>query len=147
MAFQRILVPVDFTDASLEALDYALDLARRLNAWITVLHVYTLPTYTFLDGMYVPTAEQAAQISEAAQRGLDSIVDARRGRAVAIASMLCTGLPPEAICAVASGDRFDLIVMGTHGRGGVGRAFLGSVANAVIRNASVPVVTVRRAAG
>jgi nucleotide-binding universal stress UspA family protein len=65
------------------------------------------------------------------------------GRGVEVSGLLRSGPPTQEICSVATEVGADLILMGTHGRGALGRALLGSTANAVVRSAPVPVLTVR----
>lgn len=143
-SFQHILAPTDFTEPSEHALDYAVELAGKLGARVTVLHAYSVPIYTFPDGSYIPTAEVAASIAAAAQQQLDAAIAGRQDRGVALTGLLRSGATAEVICAVAGEIGADLIVMGTHGRGAFGRALLGSVAQNVVRYATQPVITVRK---
>jgi nucleotide-binding universal stress UspA family protein len=142
-SFQHILAATDFTEPSEHALDHAVDLAAKLGARVTVLHVYSVPIYTFPDGAYIPTAEVAASIAGAAQQQLDAAVARRKDRGVALTGLLRSGATSEVICGVATEISADLIVMGTHGRGALARALLGSVAQNVVRYATQPVMTVR----
>jgi nucleotide-binding universal stress UspA family protein len=142
-SFQHILAPIDFTESSEHALDHAVELAAKLGARVTVLHAYSVPIYTFPDGSYIPTADLAARISAAAQAELDAAIARRKDSGVALEGLLRSGATSEVICGVASEIGADLIVMGTHGRGALARALLGSVAQNVVRNATQPVMTVR----
>ena len=142
-AIKSILVSVDLAEGSDRVLDYALDFATKLGARLTVLHVYNLPVYNFPDGSFVPTAEVASQVGDAARRQLDATVERMKGRGVEVTGILRSGPPTQEICSVATEVGADLILMGTHGRGALGRALLGSTANAVVRSAPVPVLTVR----
>lgn len=142
-AIKSILVSVDLAEGSDRVLDYALDFASKLGARITLLHVYNLPVYNFPDGSFVPTAEVAAQVGDAARRSLDATVSRLKERGIEVTGVLRTGPPAEEVCTVATEVGADLIIMGTHGRGAFGRALLGSTANAVVRSAPVPVLTVR----
>lgn len=144
MAFQHLLVPVDFTVASENALDFALDLARRIGARVTVMHAYQIPSYTLVpDGAFLPSAALAASISDAAQRHLDALVERRTTPDLAIDAHLRAGAPADAIMEAVEQRHADLVVMGTHGGNVLERAFLGSVASKVMRRINVPVVTVR----
>ena len=142
-AIKSILVSVDLAEGSDRVLDYALDFASKLGARLTLLHVYNLPVYNFPDGSFVPTAEVAAQVGDAARRSLDATLANLKGRGIELTGMLRSGPPAQEICDVAKEVGADLIIMGTHGRGALGRAVLGSTANAVVRTATVPVLTVR----
>lgn len=142
-AIKSILVSVDLAEGSDRVLDYAVDFATKLSARLTVLHVYNLPVYNFPDGSFVPTAEVASQVGDAARRQLDATVERLKGRGVEVTGILRSGPPPQEICTVATEVGADLILMGTHGRGALGRALLGSTANTVVRSAPVPVLTIR----
>jgi nucleotide-binding universal stress UspA family protein len=139
---RRILVAVDFTETSDHALDYAIEFASKLDAQITALHVYELPIYGFPDGALITTADMASRISSSAQKGLDAVLEARAGRGVRLTGLLRQGTVWEEINAVAKEIEADLIVIGTHGRRGLSRALLGSVAESVIRTATRPVLTI-----
>jgi nucleotide-binding universal stress UspA family protein len=144
-AFQNILVSVDLEEASDRVLDVALGLASKLGARLSVLHVYSLPVYNLPDGSYVPTAEVANSVAEAARRQLDATVARYGDRGVTVSGILRNGSPQVEISNVANEIGADLIVMGTHGRGALGRVLLGSVAQTVVRSATQPVLTIRNA--
>jgi nucleotide-binding universal stress UspA family protein len=143
---RRILVPDDFSATARHAMDYALDLARRLGASVCVLHAYEVPVYGFPEGAAL-TADLAGQIREASNAALDSIVTAARKTGVEVDSMLRQGPAWSEIQAAANEWKADLIVIGTHGRRGLSRALLGSVAEKVVRTAPCPVLTVHGPAG
>jgi nucleotide-binding universal stress UspA family protein len=142
LPIKRIVVPLDFTETSNHALDYAVDLARALGAVVSVLHVYQPLVYSFPDAVLVAPPELTAKISDKAQQLLDEAVNTRRDRCPAIEGFLRTGAPWEEIGRWAEEQSADLIVMGTHGRRGLPRAILGSVAERVIRTSAVPVLSV-----
>ncbi|HLM73385.1 MAG TPA: universal stress protein [Polyangiaceae bacterium] len=142
-AIKSILVSVDLAEGSDRVLDYALDFASKLGARLTLLHVYNLPVYNFPDGSFVPTAEVAAQVGDAARRSLDATVARLTERGIEVTGLLRSGPTAPEICNVATEVGADLVIMGTHGRGALGRALLGSTANAVVRSSPVPVLTVR----
>lgn len=145
MPFQNILVPIDFDDTSERALDRALSLAHQLGANITVLHVYGLPFYNYPDGSYVPSPEVAESVKIGAREQLETFIAKKRSAGVALSSLLREGRTAQEICKAATDIGADLIVLGTHGRGLLGRTMLGSVAEAVLRQASIPVLTIRGA--
>jgi len=142
-SFQSILVSVDLADTSDKVLGFAIDLASKLGARLTVLHVYSLPVYNLPDGSFVPTAEVATSIAGAAQKQLDATVAAYSDRGVPLVGLLRNGSPQQEIVDVANEIGADLIVIGTHGRGVIGRALLGSVAQTIVRTAKQPVITIR----
>jgi nucleotide-binding universal stress UspA family protein len=139
----HLLVAVDFNEISEDALARALDLAAPLHARVTALHVYSLPNLRVGDSDFLPSAEEATRVTADAEKQLDEIVARHRREGVELTRLLRTGRPPaEEICASATELGADLIVVGTHGRGAIGRAFLGSVALDVLRQATVPVMSV-----
>jgi nucleotide-binding universal stress UspA family protein len=139
---QRILVPVDFSETSTRALDYAIELAKLLNAKITVLHAYEFPIVGFPDGALMASGEVAAKLANAAQAGLDKMVSDRAERGVPLEKLLREDTPWRAVNHVADEMDADLIIIGTHGRTGLARALLGSVAENVIRTATRPVLSI-----
>jgi nucleotide-binding universal stress UspA family protein len=140
---RHILVAVDFDETSQRALDYAVGLAPQLGARLTVVHAYAIPVLSTLDAEYIPTASSAAQIAETHQTHLDALIAPLKAKGIAIEAVLRIGAAPEEVCTVARDLGADLIVVGSHGRGAIGRALLGSVATAIVREATLPVLTVR----
>jgi nucleotide-binding universal stress UspA family protein len=140
---RHILVALDFNPISEHALEYGINLAEKLSARVTVVHVYSLAVLMALDGEYLPTADSASNKAEEAQRHLDAALAPYASRKVEIHAVLRVGEAGEEICAQAKALGADLIVVGTHGRGAIGRALLGSVAASVLRGAPVPVLTLR----
>jgi nucleotide-binding universal stress UspA family protein len=145
MPFRNILVPIDFDETSDRAFDQAVSFARSLDANITVLHIYGLPIYNYPDGSYIPSPDVAESIKKGAHEQLDAFIAKKRSGGVSLSSLVREGRTAEEICRAATEIGADLIVMGTHGRGLLGRTVLGSVAEAVLRQASVPVMTIRTA--
>jgi nucleotide-binding universal stress UspA family protein len=139
--FRRILVPTDFTDVSAHALEWAIELAASVGASVTVLHSYAIPVVGFPDGALIPTPQVATGMSEAAAAGLEAAVKHLRGGAVPIETVLREGDAWEEIVHLADEIDADLIVIGTHGRHGLARALLGSVAEHVVRTSHRPVLT------
>ncbi len=138
---KRILVPHDFSETAEHALKYALDLAERLGASVTVAHVYDVPVYSYPEGPAL-TVEMTAQIERAAETALDALAQRSRRPGVEIDTALRRGSAWSEINAVAKLTNADLIVIGTHGRRGLARALLGSVAEKFVRSAPCPVLTV-----
>jgi nucleotide-binding universal stress UspA family protein len=137
----RILVPTDFAPASAAAVNYAVGLARSVDAAVTVFHAYEIPATGLLEGTFV-SPELVNRIQGAAERALETTVRSHEDE-VPLDSMLREGRPWEAICEAAKEVRADLIVMGTHGRRhGFVQALLGSVAEKVVRMSPVPVLVV-----
>jgi nucleotide-binding universal stress UspA family protein len=144
ITLKTILVPSDFSDCSDEALRYGLELARRFDARLHLLHVVQDPVAQpwAAEGFSVPLFEVVEQWQKQAEERLRAAVpDADKGR-VTVAAVVAT--PYAEILDYASAHEVDLIVMGTHGRGGVSHMLLGSIAERVVRRAPCPVLTVRR---
>jgi nucleotide-binding universal stress UspA family protein len=141
--FDRILAPTDFTEASELAVDWAVALAERVGARITLMHAYEIPIIGFPDGALVATADVATRLADASRTGLDSAVARRRGGKIPFDGILRTGIPWEEINNVAEEIDASLIVIGTHGRRGLARALLGSTAEKVTRTAHRPVTLIR----
>jgi nucleotide-binding universal stress UspA family protein len=142
LTIQKILVPVDFTETSERAIDLAVDMAAKLGASITLLHVYQIPIYGFPDATLITGPKLAAELSTAAQKALDHLYEKNKNRGVETTAILRDGVAWEEISATADQIGAHLIVIGTHGRRGLARALLGSVAENVIRTSHVPVLVV-----
>ncbi len=121
-------------------------MARKYGATVVLLHVYAVPIYNFPDGALLSTANLAAELSNAAQLGLDRAALEFGTRGVQVVPVLREGSAEDEILAVAEEQGVDLIVVGTHGRRGLTRALLGSVSESVLRDAKVPVLVVPHAA-
>jgi nucleotide-binding universal stress UspA family protein len=143
-AISRILVPVDFSPHARAALDYAVELAATTNAAVDVLHVAEPTAYAGPEAVaMLPDATRGAFVAERGEvrRELEGFVGATRPRVRDV--RIETGLPGDVIPAVAKAGEYDLVVMGTHGRGGLARLVVGSVAEVVMRRATIPVLTVK----
>ncbi len=132
---RRILVPVDFSASSDRACDYAAELAAALGAELTLLQVIERPPY-------VLPREVDDALQAAVEAALDRRAAALRPYVVRVRTMTADGRPADEIAKTAETELPDLLVLGTHGRRGVLRAALGSVAERVVRLSSVPVLTV-----
>ncbi len=143
---EHLLVPVDFGESSDGALGMAVELAERFHAQLTLVHVYEIPSY-FYDGMAYATADLLTPIEEAARAYLDKTLRAVRERIPQADALLQRGAPAAELLTVIERVHPDLVIMGTHGRTGVRRALLGSVAERVVRLSAAPVLTVRGATG
>lgn len=142
--FNQILVPIDFSERSLRALAYAIGFAEKFEAEVHVLYVH----------------EPAPQVSDMAWQGVNgsSIDDARLAEAkeslqrimeeripghVSAEAITRKGNPVKQIVGYAEENNTDLIVMATHGRTGLAHALMGSVAEAVLRKAPCPVLSLK----
>jgi nucleotide-binding universal stress UspA family protein len=139
----KILVPTDFSAPAEIALDYAIELAQKLNASVHVLHVYEVPAMLVPDAPGIITADTVTAIENASRTALDQLMQRKRANGRRIESHLKYGDPRTMLELTASELGADLICMGTHGRRGLSRVLLGSVAEYTVRTAKIPVLTLR----
>lgn len=138
----RILVPYDFSACAGAALDYAILLARPWNATITLLHlVESAPAGFLMEGG--PARQTLGLWRAKAAQKLAELQRARAGEARFGRALVKSGKAWAGIVQVAEKLPADLVVMGTHGHSGLKLAWLGSVAERVVRQAPCPVLTVR----
>jgi len=137
----HILVAVDFSDCSLEALEHTVQAAKEFGASVTILHVVEPASYG-LDFTLVHAGD-AGRTMAALQTRLDEFAVLFREQGLAASARLRSGVPAETIANAARETGADLVVMGTHGRRGFSHLVSGSVAEAVLRQASCPVLTVK----
>ena len=147
LAIKRILVPTDFSAPSTEATAWAAELAGRFGAGITLVHVYQPVSMILPEGFVLKSVDEIASLMSALNAALKEAREqlAKVAPRVAVDSVLLEGAPFAEIVRHARENRFDLIVVGTHGRTGLKHALLGSVAEKVVRKAHCPVLTVRLA--
>ncbi len=137
----NILVPVDFSPGSRDVLVHAAALAKSLGATVTLLHVFEAPTK--MSGI-VPGFDAVREVAGATsswQQRLDELVVSADSHGVVVETDVEEGFAGETILRRATEGKFDLIVMGTHGRTGMARLIMGSVAESVLRSAPCPVMT------
>lgn len=138
---KRILVATNFDAPSRHALDSALTMAERLDATITLLHVLDLPLYAYYADRL--PSDFAATLEHVALDLLADLLARVRERVPNANGLLCHGVPWSQIVDRAETMECDLVVLGTHARGGAAKALLGSVARDVSRRSRVPVLTVQ----
>lgn len=143
---RNILVPVDLGEQTESVLDYAVALAAKLDAKIHLLHVLGRPLFGEATGI-VATETVSDEIITRCQHELDRLVRAHAGRVPFGQTSLRFGDPRTEIQTAAVRVDAELIVMGTHGRRGVSRLVLGSVAESIARTALCPVLLVRAGVG
>lgn len=140
MTPKTILVPTDFSPCAEHAVDYACALAAKFGSMVVLVNAVG-PTPS-----EVKVALSDAMIESlvgAHQAALDKLADPRRALAAFATPLVRTGDPRDVILEAAKSTNADLIVMGTHGRRGLSRLVMGSVAEDIVRNAPCPVLTVR----
>ena len=137
MNVKAILCPIDFSEHSRNALAYASTLARESGAELHLVHIYEPPiAYTDPHDGFIPPADLRPQMEL-----LDEVQPT--DDSVAFRHEFIVGHAPDALLDYADKHGVDLIVMGTHGRTGITRLLMGSVAEAIVRKAKCPVLTIR----
>jgi nucleotide-binding universal stress UspA family protein len=142
-AFKDILVPTDFGAAARRAADVACEMADKFGSSLTLLHVWTVPVPSYAESVRMPLE----QIEGAAIEALRIEAERLRKQHPSTRTLLMPGVASQAILEQIDEHKFDLVVIGTHGRHGVKRLLLGSVAEKVVRTSPVPVLSVHAAQG
>ena len=142
---QRILVPVDFSDASERAAKYAAALARRLNASLQLIHAVDAPALTPgpFEVYHPDTTALVERLNQDARARLTALAGGLDMPTNAISTEVRSGSAPESITNAALDYGADLVIMSTHGRTGLSHLLMGSVAERVIRAARCPVLVIR----
>ena len=143
--FKRILVPIDYSPHSSEAIQVAMDLARRYEASIQLVHVYQPVDFGLPEGFMSYAPIQETELISALTKKLEDEQKTAQNIApsILVTSKLLHGVVASQIVKLAREDRCDLIVMGTHGRTGISHVVMGSVAEKVLRTSPCPVLSVR----
>ncbi len=145
MKIKKILVAIDFSKLSHEALDYAILLAEGLGARLTVLYVVEPLDFTgvdFLGGTPIATQAIVDEHLKQARRELERIQTRKLAKLPGATVAVRLGRPADEIVALGGKGRSNLIVVGTHGRSGLSHLLMGSVAERVVRHAECPVLVV-----
>ena len=144
MQFRHVLAPTDFSEYSKKAVAYALELARKFGAKLTILHVIELPPYP-VEGYVTPNLSQTFMddLERQATTDLAQVTPEAEAAGVEVARVVGVGTPYRKIIDTAEAEQVDLIVMATAGRTGFSHLIMGSIAERVVRTASCPVLTIR----
>jgi universal stress protein A len=140
--FKRIACGTDFSDTAETAWELACELARIHHAELILVHVFIeMPVYAEASAITITQVweEQRAWV----EQQLVERAEAATKRGLTARYLLRTGTAPDQIVQAATDEAADLIVIGTHGRSGIERLFIGSVAERVVRHAPCPVLTVK----
>ncbi len=143
LEIKKIICALDLSEHSKQVAAYATMYAKLTNA--SIVAVYAAPTLTQYTGFHVPpnTIDSfVGEIVSGAETAMSEFV-AQYFEGVDVQSEIVVGYAAEEILALADSLQADLIIMGTHGRTGIDRILFGSVAEKVVKNSSVPVLTVR----
>lgn len=139
---KKILVPVDFSVGSEQAVSKAAELAHVMGASIELIHVYQLPVFALPDSSVTVSPTYVADLTERAEKELQKHASVLSADGLSTTTKLVEGTPAQAIVDHASEISAEMIVMGTHGHSGFKRFLLGSTAERVVRMATVPVLSV-----
>src|ERR1035441_6388619 len=143
IGFENVLVPVDFTDVSQRAVDYATNIARRHGSEVTLAHVSTpLSPYAQPEVVWF----ENLSIVQPAEQQLETWGAELRSKGVKAKAAWLTGMIQDEILAAAEKAHSDLIVLGTHGRSGLQRLIFGSDAEGLYRQSKCPILVVGPAA-
>ena len=142
---RRILHPADFSRASGAALARAITMAKADRAQLLLVHVLAPPVPIAGEGYISPKVydDLEASARKYGQKHLSGLQAKARKAGVKAVTLLLDGVAHEQIARAAKSKKADLIVIGTHGRTGLAKFFLGSVASRVVAAAPCPVLTVR----
>jgi nucleotide-binding universal stress UspA family protein len=143
-SIRRILVPVDLSKSSRAALDYAVEFSSPFKAAVEVLYVWEPNGYAGSEALPLAPGPRGRKWDDTRlemRREVEAFLGPHRDHVREI--RVESGTPGEVIPETAREGEFDLIVMGSHGRSGISRLLLGSVAESVMRKSHVPVLTLR----
>ena len=165
MKIEKMLVPIDYSDHSYQALQWGASLAELYGAQLLLLHVLPkaveevsrdMPTHEWVPSRYYEGMGSGTEPFRVEQIIIDLVEEARTRlydlaakdlrETLPMEVMVAVGRPAAEILRVAHEEAVDLIVMGTHGRTGLRHVLLGSVAEKIVRSATCPVFTVRAGA-
>lgn len=148
IAYDKILVPIDFSEHSKRTVSYAVKTASRHKATIYLLHVFQIPDYvvTPYARRRQNCAEVQSQVDTAEQEARETLQDfaeelSKKG--INVQPYLRVGYPFDEIVLMANHFNVDLIIIGSHGRGAISRLLLGSTAQRVVEHAPCPVLVVK----
>ena len=146
MTVHHVLVPMDFSPYAEHALDYAIALAQKLQARVTLLHVIQPPLIAGADMGVWPSPTFVVELEAAITSDMEGYLARVTDAGLTGEIVVIHGNPSQEILDTARQRQVDLIVMGTHGRTGLPHALLGSVAERVVRSAPCPVLVTRHPA-
>ncbi len=137
---EKLLLATDLSEASGAATEQAFELASRLGASLLIVSVIDPGSLRLPGGRYNARMDQVRERREAMAQAL---VERGRDMGVPVSFLVWDGDPGDMIVAAAEAEHADMVLVGSHGRGAVGRFFLGSVSEHVVRHAPCPVLVVR----
>jgi nucleotide-binding universal stress UspA family protein len=144
---KRVLVPVDYSEPSADVLRYGAEVARRLGASLSVVHVWECMPHAPADLMVKGRDGKLRRLDDVIRDNADNemrqfLENAALPAGLDVESKLLSGEAAQCILKELASGAYELLVMGTHGRGGVKQLVLGSVAEKIVRTSPVPVIVV-----
>lgn len=143
MTAKHILVPTDFSEYANYALDYAIELAQKLQARLTLLHAVETMPLEVAESATPRSPSYWQELGSDIEQNLEASVKRIHDVGLQGETMIVHGVPFQSIIDTARGQGADLIVMGTHGRTGLTHVLMGSVTEKVVRLAPCPVLVTR----
>lgn len=146
--YEHVLVPTDGSEAAQKAVDQAVDIASKYGATVHALYVIDVNATSYslgseqVDRIRSGRLDEMPEVKAAAEEATGYVADAARERGVVVEEHVTTGEPARAIRKFVEENDIDLVVMGSHGRSGLSRVVLGSVAEKVLRRTRLPVLVV-----
>ena len=140
---KKILVATDFSEPSQAAADFGLELAQKFRVPIVLVHAFLVPGTLYPSVPMLPTMDYARMYEDAGAESLAKEAARLAGKGAEVITVLRSGIAWEEILLAAQKMDVDLVIVGTHGRRGLPRAILGSIAEKVVRLSPVPVLTIR----
>jgi nucleotide-binding universal stress UspA family protein len=137
---QKLLLATDLSEASSSATEQAFELAARLGAALLVVSVIDPGSLMLPGGRFRARVDQ---VRERREQQAQALVERGRQQGIDVSFLVWTGDPGDQIVSAAEAERVDMVLVGSHGRGAMGRLFIGSVSEHVVRNAPCPVLVVR----
>lgn len=144
MGFKKILCPIDFSDYSYDALEYAKDIAKSYNSKLYVLHIIYEPAD--FTGFYVPHIsfdKIRSEIESGAKKIMTEVKEEKLKDISGAETMIIFGVPSDEIVRFAKDKEIDLIVIGSQGKKGIEKMVFGSTAEKVVRKATCPVLVIK----
>lgn len=144
MGFKKILCPIDFSDYSYDALEYAKDIAKTYNSKLYVLHIIYEPAD--FTGFYVPHIsfdKIRSEIESGAKKIMTEVKEEKLKDISGAETMIIFGVPSDEIVRFAKDKEIDLIVIGSQGKKGIEKMVFGSTAEKVVRKATCPVLVIK----
>jgi nucleotide-binding universal stress UspA family protein len=137
---RKLLLATDLSEASSSATEEAFELAALLNASLLIVSVIDPGSLQLPGGRFRARIDQ---VRERREQQAQALVERGRDESLEVSFLVWTGDPGDMIVEAAEAERVDMVLVGSHGRGAVGRFFIGSVSEHVVRHAPCPVLVVR----